>query len=201
MYATLHQIDGIPGPQDTSWVDEVLTALRTGAYPGRRARRPAARTRPGSSSRSGTTPRDAAAAPTASAPAGGVTVGPEPVRTRSTSAGPGSQCTAGSLPAADRLRRSAQSRVVGGVRPGRRRADPAGRPRPAWAGRGARRRGADGARFSATLAESVEALEAAGAAIMSTELLPGEDPADLTGPDSFAILRLLHADLPVGANR
>ena len=36
---------------------------------------------------------------------------------------------------------------------------------------------------------------------MSTELLPGEDPAYLTGPDTFAVLRLLHADLPVGATR
>jgi hypothetical protein len=34
---------------------------------------------------------------------------------------------------------------------------------------------------------------------MSTGLLPWEDPADMVGPDSLTVLRLLHADLPAGA--
>jgi hypothetical protein len=52
-----------------------------------------------------------------------------------------------------------------------------------------------------TLTDSVEALEAGAAAILSTELLPWEKPEHLTGPDGLAILRLLHADLPAGAIR
>ena len=32
---------------------------------------------------------------------------------------------------------------------------------------------------------------------MSTELLPGEDPALLTGPDRIGFYRLVHADLPI----
>lgn len=54
----------------------------------------------------------------------------------------------------------------------------------------------DGAALALTLATSVEALEAGLAAVMSTELLPGEDPALLTGPDRVDIHRLLHAELP-----
>jgi hypothetical protein len=42
------------------------------------------------------------------------------------------------------------------------------------------------------LATSVEALEAGGKAIGSTELLPGEEPALLTGPDRVEIHRVLH---------
>jgi hypothetical protein len=40
------------------------------------------------------------------------------------------------------------------------------------------------------LATTVEALEAGGIAVNSTELLPGEDPALLTGPDRFAAHRV-----------
>lgn len=42
-----------------------------------------------------------------------------------------------------------------------------------------------------TLATSMPALEAIGQAVMSTELLPGEDPALLTGPDRFEICRVV----------
>lgn len=54
----------------------------------------------------------------------------------------------------------------------------------------------DGGALALTLAVSVEALEAALNAIMTTHLLPGEDPALLTGPDRVEVHRLLHADLP-----
>jgi hypothetical protein len=57
-------------------------------------------------------------------------------------------------------------------------------------------RAADGGALALTLAASVESLEAALEAIMSTQLLPGEDPAMLTGPDRVDVHRLLHADLP-----
>jgi hypothetical protein len=57
-------------------------------------------------------------------------------------------------------------------------------------------RAGDGSALALTLAASVESLEAALEAVMSTELLPGEDPAMLTGPDRVDVHRLLHADLP-----
>ena len=40
------------------------------------------------------------------------------------------------------------------------------------------------------LAISLEALEAAGVAVNSTDLLPDEDPALLTGPDRFSVHRV-----------
>jgi hypothetical protein len=42
-----------------------------------------------------------------------------------------------------------------------------------------------------TLAVSVAALEAGQRAVMSTELLPGEDPALLPGPDSVDLYRVM----------
>jgi hypothetical protein len=42
----------------------------------------------------------------------------------------------------------------------------------------------------AALATSLEALEAGGVAVNSTELLPDEDPALLTGPDRFSVHRV-----------
>ncbi|MBB5857289.1 hypothetical protein ACFQ05_30775 [Amycolatopsis umgeniensis] len=44
--------------------------------------------------------------------------------------------------------------------------------------------------------ESIEALEAVQKTIMSTELLPGEDPALLPGPDRVDVHRVLHTSLP-----
>lgn len=43
---------------------------------------------------------------------------------------------------------------------------------------------------------SIEAMEAVQKAIMSTELLPGEDPALLPGPDRIDVHRVLHTSLP-----
>ncbi|BCB80912.1 hypothetical protein GCM10022251_79580 [Phytohabitans flavus] len=42
-----------------------------------------------------------------------------------------------------------------------------------------------------TLAATMPALEAIGQAAMGTELLPGEDPALLTGPDRFEVCRVV----------
>lgn len=47
------------------------------------------------------------------------------------------------------------------------------------------------------LATNVETFEAIQQAIMATELLPGEDPALLNGPDRVDIHRVLFAELPV----
>ena len=60
-----------------------------------------------------------------------------------------------------------------------------------------RLRAADNAYVVVILAESMDAFDAAGQAIMSTELLPGEDPALLGGPDHISFYRLVHADLPI----
>ncbi|MEU0562019.1 hypothetical protein [Dactylosporangium sp. NPDC006015] len=48
-----------------------------------------------------------------------------------------------------------------------------------------------------TLAGSADAIDAAVRAVMSTPLLPGEDPALLTGPDRIGVYHLVHADLPL----
>jgi hypothetical protein len=64
-----------------------------------------------------------------------------------------------------------------------------------------RMRAADNAYMVVVLAESMDVFDAAAQAIMSTELLPGEDPAFLTGPDRVSFYRLVHADLPVTAER
>jgi hypothetical protein len=60
-----------------------------------------------------------------------------------------------------------------------------------------RMRAADNAYQVVILAESMEAFDQASQAIMSTELLPGEDPAFLGGPDRMSFYRLVHADLPI----
>lgn len=44
---------------------------------------------------------------------------------------------------------------------------------------------------SVSLATSLEALDATGQAVNSTELLPGEDPALLTGPDRIEVHRVV----------
>jgi hypothetical protein len=51
-----------------------------------------------------------------------------------------------------------------------------------------------------TLAETADAIDETVRAVLSTSLLPGEDPALLTGPDRIGIYRLVHADLPVEAS-
>lgn len=58
---------------------------------------------------------------------------------------------------------------------------------------------ADRAGLVLGFAESVETIEAAQRTIMSTELLPGEDPALLPGPDRVDIHNVLFADLPAPA--
>ena len=49
-----------------------------------------------------------------------------------------------------------------------------------------------------TLATALETFDATRKAIMSTELLPGEDPELLPGPDRVELARVLLAELPAG---
>jgi hypothetical protein len=60
-----------------------------------------------------------------------------------------------------------------------------------------RMRAADNAYMVVVLAESMDVFDVASQAIMSTELLPGEDPEFLGGPDRINFYRLVHADLPI----
>jgi hypothetical protein len=60
-----------------------------------------------------------------------------------------------------------------------------------------RMRAADNGYLVAVLAEDVNSFEAAGQAIASADLLPGEDPALLGPPDRVSVYRLVHADLPL----
>jgi hypothetical protein len=198
MHATVHSIDGIPGPQDTSWVDAVLTALRSRGVPAGALVAAPMGIGPGTVVALWDDGTDAATAP--SGPAGSVTLSPGrayevDVRKAGVGTGPARYLQ---LLTFDGPHDADWSAAYD--RAGEHRVWPAVRDVPGiveFVGGRAR----DGARFGATAAESVEALEASAAAIMSTELLPGEDPAHLTGPDSLAVLRLLHADLPVGADR
>jgi hypothetical protein len=60
-----------------------------------------------------------------------------------------------------------------------------------------RMRAADNACIAVILAESMDVFDVASQVIMSTELLPGEDPELLGGPDRISFYRLVHADLPI----
>ena len=57
-------------------------------------------------------------------------------------------------------------------------------------------RGPDLGSVVVTLATSVETLDAIARAVMSTELLPGEDPALLPGPDRIEIHHVIGYHLP-----
>jgi hypothetical protein len=188
MQATVHDLDGVPGPQDNSWVDAVLAHLDAPA--GALVARPLG-LGPGTLVVFGPSPA-------AGFTAGPVTAGPGrtyeivarhtgPSRGRPrylqlmTFAGPRSPEWSAAFD------RSSEERLW-----------PAVRDLPGLVGElvGST---SDGGRAVLTLAESVEALEAGAAAVLTTELLPWEKPEHLTGPDGAALLRLLHADLPAAA--
>jgi hypothetical protein len=191
MNATVHPIDGVPGPQDNSWVDAVLTNLRPRV--GALVARPM-----------GLGPGVVIAfwtdePGTDGVVAGAVTVGPGTayeIRTHRAgpSAGPARYLQLTTFAGRD------EDWCAAFDRSGEERIWPAIRDLPGLVGvlTGA---APDGGRMAVTLTDSVEALEAGAAAILSTELLPWEKPEHLTGPDTLAILRLLHADVPVGATR
>ena len=197
MHATVHALDGVPGPQDDSWVDAVLTALRARAVPvGALVARPLGL---GAGAVVALWEVAVAAADAGSGPAGPVTLGPGvPYRVGThlvgRSAGPARYLQLTSFAArgegwGERFDRAGEERIT-----------PAVRDLPGLvASLGCA--GPDGARVSATLTDSLEELHAGTAAILSTTLLPWEDRADLVGPDGLEVLRLVHADVPAGADR
>ncbi|HEY5856085.1 MAG TPA: hypothetical protein VIW24_19135 [Aldersonia sp.] len=80
--------------------------------------------------------------------------------------------------------------VAAGDRAGRERIGPAVLGVPGMVGAYLCRR-ADGSEVVISIAESEQALLDAQQAVMTSELLPGEDPAMLTGPDRIEIYPLL----------
>ncbi|MFD0576220.1 hypothetical protein [Dactylosporangium darangshiense] len=66
--------------------------------------------------------------------------------------------------------------------------------------RALRLRARDNGMTVVTLAESADAIDEVIRAVMTSALLPEEDPALLTGPDRTAVYRLVHADLPMVAS-
>jgi hypothetical protein len=198
MHATVHTIDGIPGPQDTSWVDGVLAALRCRGVPA--GALIAAPTGIGAGTVVALWDDEADAGTAPSGSAGQVTLGPGrryevDLRKAGVSSGPARYLQ---LLTFDGPRSAEWTAAY--VRAGEHRIWPATKD-TAGVVEVLGGRAADGGRVNAVTAESVEALEELAKAVLSTELLPGEDPAQLTGPDSLVVLRLLHADLPVGADR
>ncbi|GAA3214648.1 hypothetical protein ACFO1B_12510 [Dactylosporangium siamense] len=64
-----------------------------------------------------------------------------------------------------------------------------------------RLRAADNAVTIVTLAETADAIDDGIRAVMSTTLLPEENPALLSRPDRMGVYRLMHADLPIEGSR
>ena len=62
-------------------------------------------------------------------------------------------------------------------------------------------RGSDLSSVVVTLATSIETLDAAQRAVMATELMPGQDPALLPGPDRVEIHRITGRHLPAASTR
>jgi hypothetical protein len=191
MNLTVHAVDAVPGPQDTRWVDAVLSAL-----PGPAGALVAA---PLGIDPGALIAFWSGAPEPAGFAAGGVTVGPgTPYGIDSHRAGP-SAGPARYLQLTTFAGRD-EEWCAAFDRTGEERIWPAVKDVPGLVGVIAAS-APGGGRVVLTLADSVEALEAAATAIFGTELLPWEDPAHLTGPDTLAVLRLRHADVPTAATR
>lgn len=187
MQATLYDLDGVPGPQDNTWVDAVLGALAppAGAIVGRPLG-----LGPGVAVAFGPTAPDGFGAGPVSARPG--TAYQVDVHRTGRSTAPAHYLQLTTFTGRDAEWCAAFDRS------GEERIWPAVRDLPglvALLGLTT----ADGGRAMLTLTESIEALESGVARIMSTELLPWEKPEHLTGPDGMAVLRLLHADVPAAA--
>lgn len=193
MKATVHPVTDIPGPHDTTWVDTVLAALRTDAIPAGALVAGPLGIGPGAVIAFWTDDD----APTAGGTAGPVTVGPGipyeiDAHWAGTSTGPARYLQLTTFAG------RADAWCAAFDRSGPERIRPAVQDIPGLVGTIAGS-ASGGGRVAITLADSVESLEACAVAILSSELLPWEDPAHLTGPDALAILRLVHADVPAPA--
>jgi hypothetical protein len=184
MQATVHSLDGVPGPHDNSWVDAVLAHLDrpAGALVARPlGLGPGALVAFGPAAAAGFTAGPVTAGPGTTYEIVARHAGPARGRPRylqlTTFAGRSPEWCAA-------FDRSSEERIW-----------PAVRDLPGLVGT-LLASTSDGDRVVLTLAESVETLEAGAAAILSTELLPWEEPEHLTGPDGSVPLRLLHADVP-----
>lgn len=207
MYATLHTLTGVPGPLDEGWARELAATVRdcgpaAGVVVGRRfavgegtllalwptaadADRAVAaleRHAPASSGRGPclapggryeVTAHRAASAPRGAARYLQVTTFP----------GPRDDAWVAAVKRAD------EERVW-----------PAVRDVPGVAG-GLALQAADGGRVVIALGETVETFDEVVRRIMTTQLLPWEDPGLLTGPDDVDVQRLLVADLPAEVTR
>ena len=195
MYATVHRVTGLPGPPDDSWVDDVLDAARAAGSPTGLLVSRAITFGDGHLVAFWSTQPEADAAAAATPAGGAVTVGPGSRfsvyrRRGGVAAGPARylQLTSFDGPrTADWVQafhRADEERIW-----------PAVRDVPGSAG-AVSLAADDGGHVVLVLSESVEAIEEGVRRLMSTELLPGEDPAYLTGPDRVDLQRLVHAELP-----
>ncbi len=203
MFATLHEVTGVPGPLDEGWGDELAAAARVagpaaGVLVGRRfavgegtllvlwlTAEDADRGVSTLSGRAPTTngPRLVVGTGgrfevTMRRPAGGTSAGRPRYIQLITFNGPRDEAWVRATEAAD------EERIW-----------PAIRDVPGLLG-GLVLQAPDGGRVVVGLSESVEACEETARRVMSTQLLPWEDPALLTGPDQVDVQRLLVADLP-----
>ncbi len=197
MHASVHPVDGVPGPHDNSWADPVLTALGARAVPaGALVARPMG-LGSGLVVALWADAADAAAATPGLGSAGPVTVGPGPAYRIAAHRAGRSTGPARFLQVVT-FRGRSERWGQAFDRADEERIWPAVRDLPGLVASltGA---GPDGARVVVTATDSIEQLHAGAAAILSTTLLPWEDPADLTGPDDVAVLWLVHAHLPTAA--
>lgn len=191
IHATVHEVTELPAPPDESWADGVIAALRAAGSP--------VGLLVGRTMTHGTgivvalwrTKHEAAlVAASAGAPLLGNGAGFEVTRRhRGVDPGPARYLQ---MTCFDGPRTTAWVRAV--QRADDERIAPVIRDVPGAVG-GLTLQAPDGGRVILGLATSVEAFEDVVGRIMSTALLPGEDPADLTGPDRVELHRLLRVDL------
>lgn len=203
MFATLHEVTGVPGPLDESWADELAAAARvagpaTGVLVARRfavGEGTLLAFWPTTEDADRAVSSLAGQAPTTSGR--GLVLGAGgrfEVTTRRTPGSPGAAGFRYTQLTTFRGPRD-ETWVAAVNRADEERIWPAVRDVPGLLG-ALVLCAADGGRVVVTLTESVEACEEATRRLLSTQLLPWEDPALLTGPDQVDIQRLLVADLP-----
>lgn len=175
MNITVKALAGLPGPHDTGWVDETLTALNGCAgVTGSLIARPLI-------DGDGMVVAFGAHMPDGS-----------PFTLVNRIHGPGSMARYAQF---TRFSGKDAEWAAAFDRAGEQRVLPAVKAIPGWTDTFVCRN-TDGTTVTITLGESVEALQNCTTAIMNTELLEWENPAHLTGPDDVKLLQLMHVELP-----